>query len=334
MSAHFVKKSLFICVLLIHVKLIAYGQLMNDTLAFWEPATTLNKARLKTGIATAAVGYTTFSYGLYNTWYKQFETEPFHLFNDWGEWEHMDKIGHLYTAYFQSGFVYNAGRWTGLEEKKAIWIAVMTGTLFQSTIEVMDGFSSEWGFSLSDMAANTVGIAAFGLQQGYWGEQRIMFKVSSWPKSYSISHFSSEDGLISTNLDTRASELFGDSFLERYLKDYNAQTLWASVNVHSFLSEDTKWPKWLNIAAGYSGENMFGGFENKWTTDGSEFVLGAEHERYVQFIITPDIDFTRINPKSHFLRFVLGGLNVFKLPMPGISLNSRGELNFHFIYKH
>jgi hypothetical protein len=35
-------------------------------------------------------------------------------------------------------------------------------------------------------------------------------------------------------------------------KDYNGQTYWLSVNLHSFI----KAPKWLNLAIGYGGRNV------------------------------------------------------------------------------
>lgn len=332
MNVVFAKKSLFLAFFWVFLSTNVFGQIKNDTLAFLEIPSSINKTRLKTSIISTSAFYAGFSYGLYTAWYKNFPQESFHLFNDYGEWQNMDKYGHVFSAYFQADWMYHYAKWTGIDDDKAIWTGIIGSTLIQSTIEVFDGFSSNWGFSLTDVAANTIGVTAFGLQQKHWGEQRINFKLSSWPKKYDTSQFSSIDGRQFSDLQSRSNELFGSGFSERFLKDYNAQTYWASVNIHSFLPEGNKWPIWLNVALGYSAENAFGGFENVWYVDGSRFELGPDQDRYVQFVLTPDIDLTKIKTNSRFLKMLFGVLNAYKLPTPGLSINTRGEFNLHFVY--
>lgn len=70
------------------------------------------------------------------------------------------------------------------ERKKAIWLGGLSGLAYQSIIEIQDGFSSEWGFSWGDMAANTLGAATFVAQQLGWKEQRLQIKLSYWPYDY------------------------------------------------------------------------------------------------------------------------------------------------------
>ncbi|MFX4861163.1 hypothetical protein ABTC05_19180, partial [Acinetobacter baumannii] len=62
-------------------------------------------------------------------------------------------------------------------------------------------------------------------------------------------------------LNNRADSLYGTTFFSRVLKDYNAQTYWASINVRSFFKQ-SNWPSWLNIAVGYGAEGMFGASSN------------------------------------------------------------------------
>ncbi len=197
----------------------------------------------------------------------------------------------------------------------------------------MDGFSSKWGWSWSDFAMNNGGLAAFYFQQKHWGEQRITFKVSSYAQDYSDEPISSVSGMSSSSLNTRANELYGASFSERYLKDYNAQTIWASVNIKSFLDKDAKVPDWLNVAVGYGANNMFGGYDNSWQVGDEIYTLGDDQERYQQFYLGLDVDFTRLKVKNHFLKSLLTTLNIFKIPFPAIELNSRGEFTFHLISK-
>ena len=309
-----------------------YGQ--NAELShggFFAPSDTFNKKRFNYALGISAATYTGFSIGLYHAWYKQYPQGGFHLFDDGGEWNNMDKIGHVYTSYFQGVLCYKGARWTGLSENNSILTGVICGSLFQTTIEVMDGFSEEWGFSLYDVGANVAGIGVFALQQKYWKEQRISLKVSSIPVDYPMTTVVGSMGSEMTLRD-RANDLFGSSFAEKFLKDYNAQTYWASVNLHSFLPEGNKWPEWLNLAFGYGADNLYGGYKNEWVVENERFVLDEDaFPRTHQFYVGFDLDLTRIKTKNNFLKGVLSMFNIFKMPSPALELNSRGEFTFHIL---
>lgn len=301
-----------------------------DTLGFWEPSPVFNKSRFNKALAFSTVAYTSFSTGLYLTWYKQYPTESFHTFNDMGEWKQMDKVGHIYTAYLQGVLCYKGSRWVGLSEGQSIATGIICGSLFQTTIEVMDGFSAEWGFSYGDFAANTIGIGAFAAQQKYWGEQRIIFKESSWARNYSKDPISSITGEATTSLHDRSKSLFGNGFLEKYLKDYNGQTYWASVNIHSFMPQSNTFPKWLNVALGYGAQGLWGGFENKWEEDNQRFELDLP--RYRQWYLSLDVDLSRIDTDNYLLKTLLSVLNIIKVPAPAIEINTEGQIKFHIIH--
>lgn len=301
---------------------------------FFTPADTLNKTRFNVALTSSSVIYTGFSYGLYNTWYKQYPQTNFHLFNDWNEWNKMDKAGHVYTAYFQGVLCYKGAKWTGLEEDKAILVGAICGSLFQTTIEMMDSFSDKWGFSIGDFAANAVGVGAFVTQQKAWGEQRINLKVSSWPQSYSAQNLISLSGNANTTVKDRSEDLFGSGYAESFLKDYNAQIIWASFNLKSFMSKESNIPDWLNVAVGYGSENMLGGFENEWISENEIFRLDNDlYPRYKQYYLGLDIDLTRIKVKSPFLKSLLSVLNIFKLPLPAFEVNSQGKFKVHAFSK-
>lgn len=319
----------YICIQLLPFGMEAQVDLASENASFFAPSDTFNRKRFKYALGISATTYTAFSIGLYQTWYKQYPQEGFHIFNDWGEWSNMDKVGHIYTAYFQGVLCYKGAKWTGLSDDKSIVVGAVCGGLFQTTIEIMDAFSSEWGFSVADMGANISGIGLFAFQQKYWGEQRIMLKVSSFPKKYADYNVTGSNGTV-LSLQDRADNLFGSSFAERYLKDYNAQTYWASINVNSFLPDQNKWPDWLNVALGYGADNMFGGFENEWVTNGEKFIVSEDaFPRVHQFYLGLDLDLTKIKTKNHFLKGLFSIFNIFKAPSPALEVNSRGEVRFH-----
>ena len=289
-----------------------------------------NKTRFYTALGIGGVIYTAGTYYLVQNWYKDYGFSKFHTFNDFGEWQHMDKIGHIYTAYNQSSVMYSGARWTGMGKGNALWFGIGMGMLLQTTVEVLDGFSPKWGFSITDMSANILGAGMFYAEQKLWDEQKIKFKVSSWKKPYSIENIISVDGTASSSLDRRANSLYGNTLQERYLKDYNAQIYWLSFNLKSIANTETL-PQWLNISIGYGAENMYGGYDNIWEENGKIFNAGDNYKRYKQFYLTPDIDFSKIKTDNNFLQGFFKALNLIKLPMPGMEVNTSGKVKWHWL---
>ncbi len=257
---------------------------------------------------------------LNKAWYADYPKESFHFFNDNKEWLQMDKAGHVWTAYQMSRISSELWRWAGLSHQQSTWLGGISGVAYQSIIEIQDGFSSEWGFSWGDMAANVAGSALYVAQELAWKEQRVQVKLSYWPYDYN-----------SPELTTRRNQLFGKSIQERILKDYNSQTYWLSANLRSFLP-DSKLPKWLNLAVGYSANGMLGGMENKWMDKEGIAYNRSDIARTRHFFLSPDIDLTKIKTNSKFLRSALFVLNMIKIPAPALELNSKGKLKGHVVY--
>ena len=236
---------------------------------------TVNNKRLKTLIVAETVGYTATMTGLYTLWYKDVPSSSFHFFNDNDEWLQMDKIGHGVTAYYVGFAGYEALKWSGVSEKKSVWYGGTLGLFLLTSVEVFDGFSSDWGFSWGDVAINTVGSGFFIAQQLAWQEQRVLLKYSFHQSDYW----------------EKRPNLLGENLAQNMLKDYNGQTYWMSANIASFLSEESKFPKWLNVAVGYGADGMLGAFNNN---------AFPEIERQRQYYLSLDIDLTRIKTKSKF----------------------------------
>lgn len=266
---------------------------------------------------------------LSKAWYQNSERTSFHTFNDWGEWKNMDKLGHSFTAYFETDLLHQGASSVGLDRKSALWTAASLAMLFQGTIEMLDAYSADWGFSIYDVAFNTAGIGLFVGQQLVWKEQKIRMKMSSWPQSHPSRSILSGDQISTTTLENRADMLFGESFAERLLKDYNQQTIWMSFNLGSFLP-DANLPEWFNLAVGYGAENMYGGFENRWIQGDALFDL--DKVRYGQLYLAPDIDWRRIRTRSKFFRTLFSVLNIFKVPSPAIEFNRHQKIRLHLIH--
>lgn len=257
---------------------------------------------------------------LNSTWYKDYAHTSFHVFDDSREWLQVDKIGHGWTAYNTGRASAALWEWAGLSHKKSVWIGGLSGAAYLTAIEFLDAHSAKWGWSWSDIGANIFGSGLFMGQEFLWKEQRIQYKFSFHKNSYS-----------NPQLEQRADDLFGKSWYERMLKDYNAQTYWLSANIRSFFPE-SNWPAWLNLAAGYGADGMYGGFENKWTDNLGNEITRSDIPRKRQYYIAPDIDFTKIKTNSKFLRTAFSFLNAFKCPAPALMLDSKGKFRAYILY--
>ena len=106
---------MLVCIL-VSVYNISNGQVLeNKKSGFFAPSDTFYQKRFNYALGISATTYTAFSIGLYQAWYKQYPQEGFHLFNDGGEWSNMDKIGHVYTSYFQGVLCYKGGKMDWVE---------------------------------------------------------------------------------------------------------------------------------------------------------------------------------------------------------------------------
>jgi hypothetical protein len=264
---------------------------------------------IRSHIYLAAAGSTVMYAGglvaLSNAWYKDYPQSSFHFFNDNDDWLQVDKAGHIFSAYTTGKWSMEMWRWAGLSKKQRIWVGGLSGTAFLTVVEVLDGFSSGWGFSIGDLGADLAGSGLFIAQELAWNEQRIQVKFSFHRNSY-------PDPLLSN----RADELFGTHTPERMLKDYNGQTYWMSANLKSFFKK-INLPAWLNMAVGYGADGMLG---------------GTDVPRYRQWYLAPDIDLTKIKTKSKFLRSAFFMLNSLKFPAPSLGFSKKGiEWNWlHF----
>ncbi len=279
------------------------------------PAVVARPVNTRFYIATAGTlaGYGLTVAALSNAWYKQYPQSSFHFYNDLHEWMQMDKAGHIFSSYTISRLSNEAWRWAGLEDNTRILAAALTGSLYMTTIEALDGFSADWGFSLGDISANLAGSLLFASQEMIWKEQRIHMKFS-----FHRSHYND------ASLNHRSDALFGSTATERILKDYNAQTYWLSVNLSSF-NKHSRIPRWLNIAVGYGATGMFGGTENIQRDYNGNIVFNRNDiARYRIGYLAPDIDLTRIKTKNKLLKTVFFLLNSVKFPTPAIAFSKKG----------
>lgn len=331
----------WLCLALLCSNLLAFSALQaqkvdSSRLGFWEKAPSFQPARFWAVTGTGAAAYAATTIGLNQLWYASYPRSRFRFFNDMRGWRYMDKAGHAFTAYFESKWVGQLYGWTGMRPKAAAWAGVAAGTLFQTTLETLDAFSAQWGFSWGDVAFNTLGSAAYVGQEYAWGEQRILMKVSAHRPHYSSAPLASQNGIgPSSSLAKRARYLYGSGIPSMFIKEYNGVTIWASGNIAAFCREKPQWlPAWLNVSLGYGAENMFGAESNRWLDEetGAEYQAPAQYQRYSQLFLSLDVDFERIPTKSKALKSLFALLNIFKMPAPALEWNTLGQWRLRPMY--
>lgn len=244
--------------------------------------------------------------GLNELWYADYPRAGFHFFNDNAEWLQMDKLGHSFTSYYESILGMELLKWCGVKEKKAIAYGGLWGILLQTPIEVLDGFSSKWGFSTGDGIANVMGSALAISQELLFNEQKLIFKFSYFPSDYA----------------SKRPEILGNSFMTSLLKDYNAQTIWLSTSLNNLTGKRKIFPDWLCLSVGYGASGMLGGDSNP-----DEF---ENINRYRQFYLSFDVNTLKLKGKNKFVNSLLTVVSFIKFPAPALEFNNNDGNNFRF----
>lgn len=271
--------------------------------SFFECADSISKKRIipvSVGIGTVWSGS---MLGLSRIWYKDIEKSKFHTFNDGNNWLQMDKAGHIYTTYKISLLTSDLYKWSGLKPKKAALLGTAIGLGYQTTFELFDAYSSDWGFSWYDVGANTLGAGFYLGQELAWKEQRFLLKFSYHP----------------TEFAEICPSVLGSNFQESLLKDYNGQTYWMSFNPLLFVKNST-FPKWICLSVGYSVNAKLLGDKEEYTD--FNVTPNTVYTSQREWLLSLDIDFSRISVRRAWLKTVLKQFNYLKIPFPTLRLRN------------
>jgi len=301
------KISIFISLLFLSVWGVEAQEIDNE----------IDSGRIERKTIFKAVGFTSSYYisSIYllnNSWYKDKNKVSFHFYNDNKGYLQVDKFGHMFGSYVYSYIGYYGLLRIGATRKEALIFGSTLGFVLQFLIELMDGIHEGYGFSWGDIAANSMGSALVLGQELIFKEQVVKYKFSYWESVYA----------------KKSNGYYGETTMNRLLKDYNAHTYWISMPLNKFVFKNTS-PPWLNIAVGYGANGMYGEFENITSYNGIEI---PKTERYRQYLFSLDVDWTRIKTNSKFLHLLLKGMTFVKLPFPTLEYNSKGKFKGYWIY--
>ena len=301
----------------IHLSSTIFSQ---DSISFFKPSSDFNKKRFISVLSADAVGYGGSLILLSAAWYKDYNQTSFHFFDDSREWLQMDKAGHFITSWYLGRIGSDMYEWSGVKKQKAALFGALSGCAYITGIEFLDGFSDGWGFSLSDLSANTLGSGLI------IGQKFLNGSNSSFANG--VNGLSVKFSFHQTDFPAYRTTLLGKNFSEQLVKDYNGQSYWLSLNLSSFMNGESKFPKWLNVAFGYGGEGMISGKDEFVTLENGTTIW---MERYRQYYFSLDIDLSRIKTKSHFIKTVAETFCFIKIPAPALEFNKYG-IKAHGLY--
>lgn len=247
-------------------------------------------------VALTAASYGA-AYGLVfaKGWWDE-EGSDFHFENDFEYAKNLDKFGHFAAGVAFAEIFYQGYYWSGLTEFQSYTAAAVSAMLTHVAIDVKDGYSPEWGFSVFDVLSGTLG-GLYPMGKRYIPAfQYFDLKWSYW-------------------INTKAYYRQSDTGV--FTDDYCNQTFWLSLKVHKFLPQAARkyYPSWLAIAAGLSIDE--GVFQHK----------KGKYEVYIAL----DYDFEAIfQPHERWARNLVRWINYFKLPAPTIQVYP--DVKFHLLY--
>lgn len=214
------------------------------------------------------------------------EKSHFHFENDFDYALNLDKLGHFAAGVALGEGFYEGYHWAGASEFQAYLFAGLSAMATHIAIDVKDGYSPEWGFSIFDVLSGTLG-GFLPMAERYVP----LFKYVDLKWSYWI--------------NTKAYYRQSDTGI--FTDDYCNQTFWASFKIYRMLPAAARqfYPSWLAIAAGLSID---------------EGVFTHDPHPHREVYIALDYDLEAFRPQSRLARQAIKWLNYFKFPAPTVQV--------------
>lgn len=218
----------------------------------------------------------------YSSWWKG-ELTSFHFRDDINQVLNADKFGHAYFSFVISDLFGRSLQWSGVKRNSALMWGGICTLLFQTYVEIEDGFRPNLGFSTSDELSNLVGaFIPYAKAKFHW-MNFINFKLSIFP-----------------------SEKFKSGAHRFIVDDYESLYFWLSFDISGILKLKVLKPWFVDVfdvSVGYSVKKI------DWNG-------GGEREIFLAI----DYDLTKIPINIWLFRQILYLLNYYHLPAPALKI--------------
>lgn len=276
-----VNKLILISVLIFTLLINTFPQNDNDSVSTEGRKIDYWKLGAISGITLGGIAYV---YTIQkDVWWKG-EKSSFHF--EWSyDWTYAlgsDKFGHFYFPYVVTHVYSQLLEWSGLERWESLWYSASFAWLYQTFVEIRDGFSADWGFSWGDFGANTLGAAYPLLQEKYPYLKNYHFKISFYP-----------------------SKRFREGSHRVIFDDYESTYNWLSINVHNLLPDEIQkyYPPFINLAIGHSVKK-----------------LKIPSDRHHELFLALDWNLEGLPGDGWFWNLLKKNLNFYRIPAPAVKI--------------
>lgn len=242
-------------------------------------------------------------YQMQTFWQQRSPT--FNLIEDGTYAKGVDKFGHFFGGHLMCYYSTEVLQASGLSVESAHVWGTLLGMVYQTYVEIEDGYGSNWGFSPSDMYANAAG-ATYYLAQYY-----VPFLQNFTPKwIYTPASWIRESA--------RAEGL-------TFIDDYSSSTFYMSCKVFNLLPASAQqwWPRWLNVAVGYAARGL------DTPNSDTKIILALDYDLPE---LLPDFRATVGGTLGDVLNWCKQTFNYLKLPSPALEFGASGVTRFNLMY--
>jgi VanZ family protein len=273
---------------------------LNSSIYAQQDTSSINRGRLAiTGGSALAVLGGSYAY-IQNSWWSD-QSSSFH-FDDGSDLRYaknIDKGGHFFGGILVADLFQSSLKWSGVNEKKSYLYGAAMGSFIQLSIELKDAYAPNWGFSVWDFGAGTIGAFVPYFEKYAPIAEFVDFKFSYYKRSNTYW----ELGTI--------QKPYAPPHKHAYQDDYVNQTYWLSLYPLKKRGID------LGIAIG------FGLDDSQYLVANTK--VGGKNEIYIAL----DYDMLQVLKKwdSPRAKKWKHWLNYIKLPAPTIRISP--ELEFY-----
>lgn len=251
-------------------------------------------------------------------WYQGQKQDHIRWIQDWSgdTYLNLDKGGHFMAGLFVAQTLNDAYTWSGFRPRTAAVLGTLTSWVALLEVEMRDAYFDQWGFSVPDFSANTIGASIPLLYAFFPATRAVGFKFSYHPSQ-----------LYRQRRERAAAP--AEPHIDHIIDDYEGMTFWATVAPEPFLRGRAKeiWPDYLGLAVGYGATGLHG--SNVKSKGRERYYKDLPNARPEVFLAL-DYDPRYLPGKGPIWQYLKTQLNWIHLPAPTVRIYP--EWRFYLLY--
>ena len=240
-------------------------------------------------------------------WYQGEKLGHFRWINDWGgeTYLNMDKGGHFMGGLALAQTFAEAYAWCGLGGRSAALLGTLSSWAALLEIEMRDAQFDQWGFSIPDFFANSLGAGVPLLHTYFPATRDLRFKFSYYPSAL--------------YLDRDERRAADRPHVEHLIDDYQGMTFWMTLALNQLLRGRAEeiWPDFLGLGLGYGVTGLHG---SNVKSKGPDKYYGNLPAARPEIFIALDYDARFLPGRGRIWNHIKTRLNLIHFPAPALRI--------------